>query len=73
MRYAAFLPAPIARLFQPVMTALALGGGLTSVALIVAVALGDALLGMLAAVMAFTISVPVLEPLLGADNRSARS
>jgi len=46
---------------------------LSSIALIVATAIGDTLVGLMAALVAFTASAPVLGPVLGADSRSARS
>lgn len=60
----------------PVRTAFMLVSGialLSALTLFVATAVGDMLVGLMAALIAFAASAPVLGPVLGADSRSARS
>lgn len=63
----------VSALARPVITLAILLAGLATVALFVTAALGDPLIGLLAALTAFSVSAPVLGPLLGAIDRSARS
>jgi hypothetical protein len=66
------IAATIRVLVRPLLAAVALGGILASVGLLVAAAVGDMLVGSMAAVMVFILSAPALGPVLGADSRSAR-
>ncbi|QUT06342.1 hypothetical protein KFK14_02340 [Sphingobium phenoxybenzoativorans] len=59
--------------FRAVITLAAMSALLSSITLIVAAAVGDILVGMMASLVAFTASAPVLGPVLGADSRGARS
>lgn len=59
--------------FRAIITLVAMSALLSSITLIVAAAFGDILVGMMASLVAFTASAPVLGPVLGADSRGSRA
>lgn len=66
-------PHLLSSMVRPAALLAALSAGLSSVGLLVATVLNDGLIGMLAALIAFAASAPVLRSVLGADDRSIRS
>jgi hypothetical protein len=67
------IPARLSVPFRAVATLLGMAALFSSVALIVASAVGDILVGLMASLVAFTASAPVLGPVLGADNKGSRA